>query len=129
MAELQKIVFVWNADFSVAGGVRALKEMLSGQGHSCTLCEIAYHRVKQTDGWKDYKQTLRDRLNVQIEEPCKNQIDVEQYEAADGDFPAVLAHIDGRITKLLGSAEIDRCDGKFEPFREQLDAALAELGK
>ena len=122
MAELRKLVFVWNADFSFAGGIRALKEAAAGE-HSCTLCEIAYHRVTQTGDWKAYKKAL----GVEVREPCRNQLKADQIEAAAGDFPCVLAHTDGGIVKLLGAAAIDACDGQFEPFKKALDTALQSI--
>jgi hypothetical protein len=122
VAEIRKLVFVWNADFNLAGGIRALKELAAGE-HSCTLCEIAYHRVTQTGDWKAYKKAL----GVEVREPCRNQLKADQLQVAAADFPCVLAHTDNGIVKLLGAAEIDACNGQFEPFRRSLDEALAAL--
>ncbi len=68
---VNKISFVWNADFSVAGGINALQELVTGE-HSCSLCEIAYHKVRQTKEWKNYKKVLKQKFDCEIEEPCKN---------------------------------------------------------
>ncbi|MDD9891984.1 MAG: hypothetical protein OXT49_00540 [Gammaproteobacteria bacterium] len=122
MLEIEKLVFVWNADFSVAGGIRALKEVASGE-HSCTLCEIAYHRVTQTSEWKAYKKSL----GIEVREPCRNQLKADQLAAAGGDFPCVLAHTEAGVHKLLGAKEIDACEGDFERFRHGLGLALAAL--
>lgn len=122
MNQIQKIVFVWNADFSLASGVRALKEAVAGE-HSCTLCEIAYHRVTQTPEWKAYKKSL----GFEVREPCRNQLKADQLAAAGGDFPCVLAHTEAGVHKLLGAKDIDACDGDFGRFRHDLDSALAAL--
>jgi hypothetical protein len=120
---IERITFVWNADFSVAGGLRALKEALEGH-HSCTLCAIAYHRVTQTSAWTAYKTELAGRLRAEIREPCRNQLTAEESAAAASDYPTVLAHTATGVTKLLGSEDIDRCNGEFSAFRAMLDAAI-----
>lgn len=121
---ITRLTFVWNADFDLAGGLRALREVLAGR-HECTLCAIAYHRVTQTDGWKDYKHELTARLGVQIREPCRNQLTDDERAAASDDFPAVLARTAAGVAKLLGSADIDACEGRLVDFRAKLDAAIA----
>lgn len=119
---IQRIVFVWNADFSVMGGLRALSEVVNKE-HSCSLCEIAYHRITQTTQWKTYKK----ELGIEIREPCRNQLKRSEREAANNDYPAVLAHTSNGVVKLLGGYEIDGCDGDFETFRVKLDQALGRV--
>lgn len=132
MSDIKRITFVWNADFSLASGVRALKEAVEGH-HSCTLCEIAYHRVTQTGEWKAYKKELKTSLKADVREPCKNQLTSEEINAVAGDFPAVLAHTDSGVIKLLGADEVDSCLGEFKVLRAQLNKAIAtvslEFGK
>jgi len=122
---IQQIVFVWNADFSIASGIRALKEAVEGQ-HSCTLCEIAYHRVTQTGDWKAYKRELKRKHGAEIREPCRNQLDALELATLVGDFPAVLAHTDQGIIKLLGSNEVAACDSQFSIFRNALNSVLPD---
>lgn len=126
MRKIRRITFVWNADFSVASGLRALREVVEGH-HSCTLCEIAYHRVRQTRDWKSYKKMLGRSLGADIREPCRNQLSRAEKAAADGDYPAVLAHTSTGVIKLLTGGDIDGCDGDFDAFRTKLDAALRDL--
>lgn len=121
---IQRITFVWNADFSLAGGVRALREVVQGH-HSCTLCAIAYHRITQTADWTAYKSELAQRLHAEIRQPCRNQLKRVEIAAAAGDFPTVLAHSRSGVIKLLGSDEIDACKGQLAPFRQKLDTAIA----
>ena len=123
MSAIQRIVFVWNADFSLAGGMRALKEVATGH-HSCTLCAIAYHRIRQTRDWTAYKAELSKRYGLVIKEPCRNQLKQAERAAADGDFPAVLAHTNKGVLKLLGSRDIDACRGDFARFKDKLDRIL-----
>ena len=126
MSTINRICFVWNADFSIASGIRAQKEAVEGQ-HSCTLCEIAYHRVRQTGDWKQYKNELAQRYAADIREPCRNQLKPLELEVLKGDFPAVLCRTPNGVVKLLGSKEIDGCDGQFALFKVALDSALASV--
>lgn len=123
---ISKITFVWNADFSIASGIRALKEAVAGE-HSCTLCEIAYHRVTQTAEWKVYKNELQTRYRCEIREPCRNQLKPVQLEALQDDYPAVLAEGNSGSHILLGSGDINQCQGQFLAFKEKLEQALQEL--
>ena len=125
--KINKISFVWNADFSLAGGLNALQELVKGE-HSCSLCEIAYHKVRQTSEWKEYKKVLKKKLACEIEEPCKNQLSKELYEASKGVFPTVLIHTNTGIVSLLAGKAIDDCDGDFNCFQGKLDEALESLG-
>lgn len=73
MIKISRIVFVWNADFSIAGGVNAIKEVVSGH-HICTLCEIAYHRGMQAGEWTGYKKELSNRLGAKIRPALQESI-------------------------------------------------------
>lgn len=126
MPSITRITFVWNADFSLSGGLRALKEVVAGV-HNCTLCAIAYHRVSQTSEWKDYKRRLASELKAEIREPCRNQLSDAEAAAAAGDYPAVLIHTSDGVHKVLGSREIDACRGDVAAFRLTLDEALARI--
>lgn len=124
MTTINRITFVWNADFSLAGGVRALREVAKGE-HSCSLCEIAYNRVTQTSEWKAYKAELSAQYGADIRQPCKNQLSDTERAIACTDYPCVLAHTHNGVVKLLGQSDIDACEGHFALFRKKLDAALA----
>ncbi len=123
MSRIQRVVFVWNADFSFSGGVRAVQELMAGE-HTCTLCTIAYHRVRQTADWKSYKQSLRERLQAQVREPCRNQLSAAERAATADQYPSVLAHLENGVVQLLDRSEIDACDGAFDCFRKKLDRAI-----
>ena len=126
--DISRITFIWNADFSVSGGINALKEVWSGE-HSCSLCEIAYHRVTQTKEWKNYKTELSKRYDCEIRQPCKNQISKAEYAIVKRDYPAVLAHTEKGIIKLLGGRDVDSCNGEFSIFKKKLDDAITEAVK
>ena len=124
--QIKRITFVWNADFSIAGGIRALQEVVEGE-HSCTLCEIAYHRVTQTKEWKSYKKSLAKSYGAEIRQPCKNQLSKQERLITEKDFPAVLAHTNNGVVKLLGGNAIDNCNGDFNQFKSKLDEAINQL--
>lgn len=124
MSNIRRVVFVWNADFSIAGGLNAIKEVVSGH-HTCTLCDIAYHRVTQTKEWTNYKKELARRLSAQIRQPCRNQLSQQELAVAAGDFPTILAHTKTGVIKLINRDEIDGCSGDFNCLKIKLDAAIA----
>lgn len=119
--KIERIYFVWNADFSLKGGIRALSDVLQQQ-HSCSLCEIAYHTITQKSGWKAYKKSL----GVPCQEPCRNQLNRALVAAAGGKFPAVLAKTTDNAVVLLNNDDIDSCDGSLEKFKIKLDSKLAQ---
>lgn len=119
---IERIYFVWNADFSLKGGIQALSDVLQQQ-HSCTLCDIAYHRITQKSGWKAYKKSL----GIPYQEPCRNQLNSALIEAAHGKFPAVLAKTSTGAIVLLDSESIDSCDGSLEQFKVKLNLKLAQF--
>ena len=123
MSEISRVVFVWNADFSIAGGLNAIKEVVSGH-HTCTLCEIAYHRVTQTKEWTNYKRELASKLSAKIRQPCRNQLSKKELAAAKGDFPTILGYTKTGIVKLVGSSDIDSCNGDFNCLEAKLNAAI-----
>lgn len=123
MGKIDRIVFVWNADFSIAGGVNAVKEVVSGH-HTCTLCDIAYHRIMQTSEWTSYKKELGKKLSAQIRQPCRNQLNKSELAVAAGDYPTVLARTDKGVIKLVSGEDIDSCNGEFGIFKSKLDAAI-----
>lgn len=125
MSNIKRITFVWNADFNVQGGLNALKEIVKGE-HSCSLCEIAYHKVTQTKEWKSYKKHLSKQYDASIKEPCKNQLKKSELAIAVHDYPTVLAHTDKGVVKLLGGDDINSCSGDIKLFRKKLDEALSQ---
>lgn len=120
------IKFVWNADFSVSGGVNALKEVISGE-HSCSLCAIAYHRIRQTNDWKRYKRELEKAYRCTIREPCRNQLSTSEAEYIGGIYPTVLAITDEGMRILLAGEDIENCDGDFDVFKKKLNQSLSGL--
>lgn len=119
--QIDKIYFVWNEDFSLAAVFRAVGEVLRGK-HSCSLCDIAYNRVTKKPEWKDYRRSLE----IPSEELYRNQLIPTQREAAESEFPVVLADAGERVVVLLGKQEIDSCNGDLDTFKRKLNKALDE---
>ena len=121
---VERIYFVWNADHNFKGACLAIVDFVQNK-HSCSLCEIAYHTVTPKQGWKDYKLAL----SIPIEELYRNQLSPQQADAADHEYPAVLAQVENITVKLLSKAEIDACGGDLGRFEEALNARLARYAK
>lgn len=112
---IERIYYVWNADFSVKGALKAAADFVRGV-EECALCEIAYSGVRQKPEWKQCQESL----DVPIEAMCRNQLDDRLAEAADGEFPVVLAEVGGRVVKLMGSERIASCQGDVGRFKQAL---------
>ena len=100
---IERLYYVWNADFSVKGAVKAAADFIRGV-EECALCEIAYDGIRQKPTWKQCQESLP----VPIETRCRNQLDEPLAHAAGGEYPVVLALVNGRIIKLLGSSDIEQ---------------------
>ena len=117
--QVDKIYFVWNEDFSLAAAVRAIGDILKGK-HACSLCAIAYNRVIKKPAWKDYCQSLQ----IVSEERYRNQLTPTQYQVAKGEFPVVLADVNGQVVMLLSKQAIDSCNEDLNTFKQKLTKAL-----
>lgn len=80
--------------------------------------------VKTGQDQTEYKKELATKINAQIRQPCRNQLNKKELAAAEGDYPAILAYNRGSVIKLVGSNEIDSCDGDFDCLKAKLNAAI-----
>lgn len=119
-AGISRLVFVWNADWSIGGALRAAADFVRGV-ESCALCDIAYSGIKEKRAFKDCKASIP----VPIEALCRNQLDDRLAAAADGEFPAVIAERDGELSVVMGPAAIEACQGDVDAFKAALEAAVA----
>jgi|GEM_PF-3038745 len=119
-ADMDRIIFVWNAEKNLKGRCVAVVDFLRQQ-HSCSLCEIAYHTVKPRAEWEEYKQSL----GVPVAEIYKNQLSPEQAACVAGEYPAVLGQTGTRYVRLLDSRAIEACEGDLNTFKAKLGATLA----
>lgn len=117
---ISTLYFVWNADWSLAGAVRAASDFVRGV-ESCALCEIVYDGVREKREWKACKSSIP----VPIETMCRNKLPEPHSRAAGNEFPVVLAMIDGECVNLLGKSEIESCRGDVDKFKGLL---LSKLG-
>lgn len=121
---IERLYYVWNADFSVKGAFKAAADFVRGV-EDCALCEIAYNGIRQKPEWKQCQESL----SVPIEALCRNQLDDRLVEAANGEFPIVLAEVNGRIVKLMGAEQITRCQGDVGRFKEALTERARSAGR
>ncbi len=117
--KLKAIILVFNADWSIAGGLRYLRDRVRGD-EPCELCRITYGGLTKKDSWKTCEKDIR----APVEELYKNQLTPEIAAAIDGVFPAVLARTDQGPVRLIAGAELDALDGDPQRLYERL---LAEL--
>ena len=120
---VESIVLVYNADWSLRGGVEYLGELLRGT-NSCALCDITHTTVFEKSRWKSCSANL----GVPVEVLYRNQLDAGLTEAVNGDYPAVLARTDQGYVKLLGRAQLESCDKDPEKLFDLLQRSRAEQG-
>lgn len=98
-------VGIYNADGTILGEVAYVAKKLVGRG-SCALCDI-------THGWtgrrRDFDTTC-DIAGIKWTLLHRDEATPEQLAAA-GPLPAVIAVRDDTWTLVLGSRELDECDG------------------
>lgn len=120
--QVEKLYFVWNADWSLAGAVQAIQEWLT-QTSTCTLCDIAYAGIRPKAEWRRCQAAIP----VPVETLCRNQLS-PALQAASGDgFPVVIAQTSQGLMRVLGQEAIAACEGDVERFRVALEAALSSI--
>ncbi|NEO83174.1 MAG: hypothetical protein F6J87_02770 [Spirulina sp. SIO3F2] len=120
--QVEKLYFVWNADWSLAGAMQAIQEWLT-QTSTCALCEIAYAGIRPKAEW----QQCQAAIPVPVEILCRNQLS-PALQAASGDaFPVVIAQTAQGLILVLEREAIAACEGDVERFRVALEAALNSM--
>ncbi len=121
---VERLYLVWNAEMSLAGGLAYVANRLRGGDDECALCELTYDGLTEK---QQFKQCKRD-IGLPFEGVYRNRIDSKQAEAANGDFPCVLAQTPTRLVKLLGRTEIETCKGDLDLFADRLREAIDRVG-
>ncbi len=121
--QIDAIVLVYNADWSLRGGAEYLLELVRGS-ESCALCDITHKTVFTKPQWKACSADL----GAPVELLYRNQLDRELKEIIQDDYPAVVARMRQGYVKLLGREELEACDGEPQKLFSDLMRRRDELG-
>lgn len=123
MPALKAVLLVFNADWSVAGGLTYLKDRISGT-EPCELCAITYSGLSKKGEWKRCEKDIR----APVKEMYRNQLDgALKALLADG-FPAVVAETDAGYELLIGPAALKAFERDPVQLHQALLAAIEHKG-
>jgi hypothetical protein len=120
MYNVKVLILVYNASFSLSGGFEYLSEFIKTGKEPCALCAITHNSLTEKKEWKDCKANL----GIPVKVLYLNQLDENLKNIVDGDAPCILAESDGRIIKLLGRKELERCNGDVKLLNEKIRSKL-----
>ena len=121
---VRAFLLVYNADWSVRGGLEYLAERLRGS-EPCELCRITYgDSVRKRGAWRQCERALI----APVREVYRNQAAPEVAAACDGRYPAVLAETDQGVLLLVGAEAMLALDGSPQRLHEAVQAAAEDLG-
>jgi hypothetical protein len=119
--DVEKIYLVWNADKGLIADLRYTLKKLGGNTE-CSLCDLTHGWLTETPAWKACKLEFA----IPFEGLYRDHLSEEQALVVGGDFPAVLAETTDGLVKLIGSAEIEACDGDPNRLAAKLHEAIGD---
>ncbi|MEM9189452.1 MAG: hypothetical protein AAGF12_09770 [Myxococcota bacterium] len=130
MAEVTRLVLVYNAEWNLRGGVEYAARLLKDRKDPCALCEITYDGLRENKAW----QACRVSFAIPVEGVYKNQLEATMDAAAEGQHPCVLAEVDdgtsSRFVRVVEAARLEECretevpvECLFDALRDGLTAA------
>ena len=115
-----KIILVYNADFSLLGGLQYLKGTLSTGNEPCALCTITHNAIFEKSAWKACKSGM----GIEVAALYRNQLTPQLEKEVAGEYPAVLIELsNGKILKILGREILESCAGEPQALVSHLQAA------
>lgn len=117
-----ELLGVYDADGGLAGELRYIVGHLLGTAE-CSLCDITHSPLRRKPAW----DALVRELDPPLTTVHRNEVPGRFAPlVAASPLPLVAAaSSDGRVTVLLGPAELAACDGDVERFRAALLARLS----
>ena len=112
---IRRLVGVYDANGTVGGELAYWIGARLGRTH-CALCEVTHGLVGERAAWR----TCRDGLPVVFDTYHRNDQPDAVRAAAMGEAPIVFAETADGLVRLLGSTDLDACDG----IPERLEAAI-----
>jgi hypothetical protein len=121
--KVARLLLVYNADWSLMGGLRYASERIRTGRDPCALCDLTYDGLTENEQWKQ----CRLELGVPVEGVYRNHLDPPMRAASGGEYPCVLAEVDGGYVRLLSPNAFETCTAKTGEARvECLHAVLTD---
>jgi hypothetical protein len=107
MAGRRQLVFIYNADGTVAGKVKDfLHKALRPDTYPCSLCAITYGYTSMRSEWR----TFVDSLDAEVEFLHRDELRAEHSELAGAALPAAWQMDSGSWQPLVDVATMNACN-------------------
>ncbi len=103
--QVRKLILVYNADWSVLGGLQYAAHRLKTGEDPCALCELTYDGVQENKDWRQCKLSF----GVPVEGVYRNKLSAAMERACAGHFPCVLAQTEHQFFRVLGEESFRAC--------------------
>ncbi len=121
--KIERLILVYNADWSLRGGLQYAAQRLRGDQDPCALCEITYEGLTENKAWKN----CRLRYGLRVDGVYRNQLDAQMAAATEGQHPCVLARIEGKYVRVVESSALETCRDSNDPVDCLADALTTGL--
>ena len=118
-----RLVGVYDADSTMRGELAYRVGARLGRRH-CSLCEITHGSIRQRPEWK----ACQAGLGVPFDPYHRNDQPDTIRAAAGGQAPVVVAETDTGHVLLLGSGDLEACDGSIDRLVEAIEHAATRVG-
>ncbi len=123
MAEVHRLVGVYDADGSLSGEIRYVLGKVTGRAH-CALCDITHGMIRRRPAYDEAVSTLPvplDLVHLDERSPAEEAV-------SDGRTPCVLADTDEGLVLLMGPQELDACEADPARFVAAVGSAVTTSG-
>ena len=121
--QIVRLVGVYDADSTARGEIAYWVGARLGRRH-CSLCEITHGSVRQRPEWK----TCKASLPVPFDTYHRNDQPDTIRTASGGQAPVVVAETTKGDVVLLGTADLETCDGSIDLLVEATNRAAERHG-
>jgi hypothetical protein len=106
MADRRSVVFIYNADGTIAGKVKDfLHKVLRPETYPCQLCAVTYGYASMKKEW----HTFVEGLDADVEFLHRDELRAEHSELIDAELPAAWQRVDGRWSTLVDVSTMNAC--------------------
>lgn len=127
MSHVKRLVLIYNADWSLLGGLKYAAHRLKTGEDPCALCELTYDGVSENTAWK----SCRLEFGVPVDALYKNKVTDAMAEAAGRQYPCVLAETDAGFISVAAHDAFAGClesKDKVSCLAELLRSGLERAG-